>query len=76
MSSTHCTPCARIPSWWTHFVVVNTVVGAATGDDRVICCNPDNTDTTIIDKVGDRLHVAGYSLDEISDSALVTHPAS
>lgn len=60
----------------THFVVVNTVVGAATGDDRVICCNPDNTDTTIIDKVGDRLHVAGYSLDEISDSALVTHPAS
>lgn len=56
----------------THYVVVNAVVGAATGDDRVICFHPDNTDTTVVDKVGDRLNVVGYTLVEISDTALVT----
>ena len=56
----------------THYVVVNAVVGAATGDDRVICFHPDNTDTTVIDKVGDRLNVVGYTLGEISGAALVT----
>ena len=56
----------------THYVVVNAVVGAATGDDRVICFHPDNTDTTVVDKVGDRLNVVGYRLGEISDTALVT----
>ena len=55
---------------FTHYVVINAAVGAATGDERVICCNPDNTDTTIIEKIGDRLSVVGYSLDEIADKVL------
>tara|TARA_A100001037_G_scaffold306251_1_gene350190 strand:+ start:6268 stop:6834 length:567 start_codon:yes stop_codon:yes gene_type:complete len=56
----------------THYVVINAVVGAATDDDRVISFHPDNTDTTVIDKSGDRLSVAGYTLKDVSDPALVT----
>jgi len=56
----------------THCMVVNAVVGAATGDDQVICFHPDDTDTTVIDKIGGRFNVIDYSLEEISDAALVT----
>ena len=56
----------------THYVVVNAVVGEATGDDRVICCHPDNTDTTVIERIGDRFNVVGYTLGEISGPELVT----
>ena len=56
----------------THYVVINAVVGAATNDDRVISFHPDNTDTTVIDKACDGLSVAGYTLKDVSDPALVT----
>jgi len=56
----------------THYVVVNAVVGAATGDDRVICFHPDNTDTTVIDRIGDRFNVVGYTLGGTSGPELVT----
>ena len=54
----------------THYVVINAVVGAATNDDRVICFHPDNTDTTVIERVGGRLTVVGYTLDGVSEAAL------
>jgi len=31
---------------FTHFVAINVVVGAGTGDDRVRCCSPDHTSVT------------------------------
>lgn len=60
----------------THYVVINAIVGAATGEDRVICCDPDNTDTTIIDKTDETIEVAGYSLDNIGVRPLETQSVS
>jgi len=33
----------------THFVAINAVVGAATGDDRMICFEPDHCSCTVLD---------------------------
>lgn len=33
----------------THFIVVNVAVGAATGDDRVVCAVVDNASVTVVD---------------------------
>lgn len=46
----------------THFVVINVIVGAATNENRVICCNPDNVDMIVINKSKERLEVASYGL--------------
>ena len=56
----------------THYVVINAVVGAAADDDRVISFHPDNTEITAIEKTCDGLSVAGYTLKDVSDPALVT----
>ena len=34
---------------FTHFVAINVVVGAATGDDRVVVCAPDHCSRTVIE---------------------------
>lgn len=39
----------------THFVVINTAVGAALGDDRVMQFRPDNCSVTVMETDGERL---------------------
>lgn len=41
----------------THFLAINAVVGAATGDDRVTCCTPTHCSVTTVRLDGDRLEV-------------------
>jgi broad specificity phosphatase PhoE len=33
----------------THYVAINTIVGAATGDDRLVSCAPDHCSRTVVD---------------------------
>jgi broad specificity phosphatase PhoE len=33
----------------THFLAINAVVGAATGDDRVVCCMPTHCSRTVVE---------------------------
>ncbi len=33
----------------THFLAINAVVGAATGDDRVVCFAPGHCSCTVVD---------------------------
>jgi broad specificity phosphatase PhoE len=40
---------------FTHFIAINVVVGAATGDDRVACFWPDNGSITIVEADGSSL---------------------
>jgi len=40
---------------FSHFIAINVVVGAATGDDRVVGFWPDNGSVTTVDVDGDRL---------------------
>jgi broad specificity phosphatase PhoE len=42
---------------FTHFVAISTVVGAATGDDRVVTCSPTHTSLTELEVVGGRLEL-------------------
>jgi broad specificity phosphatase PhoE len=42
----------------THFVAINAAVSLATGDDRMICFEPDHCSCTIVELVDGRLHVA------------------
>jgi broad specificity phosphatase PhoE len=41
----------------SHFVAINAVVGAALGDDRLVCFAPDNCSWTVLDVDGDRIEV-------------------
>jgi broad specificity phosphatase PhoE len=41
----------------SHFVAINAVVGAALGDDRLVCFAPDNCSWTVIDVDGLDLRV-------------------
>ena len=41
----------------THFVAINAVVGAATGDDAFVCFRPDNCSVTVIDVEDGRFRV-------------------
>jgi broad specificity phosphatase PhoE len=47
----------------THFLAINAVVGAATGDDRVTCFTPTHCSRTVVDLDGDTLRVV-----ELGDS--------
>ena len=42
---------------FTHFIAINVVVGAATGDDRVVCFWPDNGSITTVEADGSRLRL-------------------
>lgn len=41
----------------THFIAINVIVGAAMGDDRVVCFAPDNCSWTVVDVEGGRISV-------------------
>lgn len=41
----------------SHFIAINVVVGAATGDDRLVCFTPDNCSWSVFDVDGDRIRV-------------------
>jgi len=41
----------------THFVAINAAVGAATGDDRILCFEPDNCSCTVFDVVEGKLRL-------------------
>jgi broad specificity phosphatase PhoE len=38
---------------FTHYVAINTAVGAATGDDRLVCCMPAHASVTELEVGGD-----------------------
>lgn len=40
---------------FSHFIAINAAVGAATGDDRVVCFRPDNCSVTVFDVSADTL---------------------
>ena len=41
----------------THFVAINAAVGVATGDDRMVCFEPDHCSCTVLEVVDRRLRV-------------------
>jgi broad specificity phosphatase PhoE len=49
--------CAEDTVIHSHFVAINAVVGAALGDDRMVCFAPDNCSWTVIDVDGRDLRV-------------------
>jgi broad specificity phosphatase PhoE len=49
--------CAEDTVIHSHFVAINAVVGAALGDDRLVCFAPDNCSWTVIDVEGLDLRV-------------------
>jgi broad specificity phosphatase PhoE len=48
----------------THFVAINAVVGAATGDDRLVSCMPDYCSQTVVD-----VDATGFRLIEMGAQA-------
>ena len=42
---------------FTHFLAINAVVGAATGDDRVVCFAPAHCSVTVVEVKGDELRL-------------------
>lgn len=46
----------------SHFVAINAVVGAATGDDRVVCFAPDNCSWTVVDVDGGSISVVALGV--------------
>ena len=42
---------------FSHFIAINVIVGAATGDDRVVGFWPDNGSVTTVDVDGDSLSI-------------------
>jgi broad specificity phosphatase PhoE len=51
----------------THYVLVNVAIGAATADDRIVCCHPDNGSVTEVDVAGGALAVVS-----LGDQAVTT----
>jgi broad specificity phosphatase PhoE len=51
----------------THYVFVNVAIGAATADDRIVCCHPDNASITEVD-VLDGVLTVGH----LGDQAVTT----
>ena len=41
----------------THFIAINVAVGAATEDDRIVCCEPDHCSCTVLEVRDGRLHL-------------------
>lgn len=41
----------------SHFIAINVVVGAATGDDRLVCFAPDNCSWSVFDVRADKIEV-------------------
>ena len=58
---------------FSHYMAINTAVGAATGDDRLLCCHPGHASVTELD-VGADGSLALVSLDEGDAGATVDSP--
>jgi len=58
---------------FSHYMAINTAVGAATGDERVVCCHPRHASVTELD-VGAGGSLSLVSLDEGDASATVDSP--
>jgi broad specificity phosphatase PhoE len=43
---------------FTHFMVINAIVGAVKSDDRVVCCLPDTASVTVLSGYGEGLELA------------------
>lgn len=41
----------------SHFIAINVVIGAATGDDRMVCFAPDNCSWTVVDVDGPAMEI-------------------
>jgi hypothetical protein len=41
----------------THFIAINVAVGAATGDDRMVCCEPDHCSCSVLEVRAGQLHL-------------------
>ena len=52
----------------THFLAINAVVGAATGDDRVVCFAPTHCSRTVVDLDGAALRVVDLGESGRSDA--------
>jgi len=52
---------------FSHYVAINVLMGAATGDDRVVCFSPDNCSVTVFEADG-----ASLRLIEKGDEAALT----
>ncbi len=48
---------------FTHFIAINTAVGAAQGDDRVVCFWPDNGSVTRIRTYGNTLRLVQLGIE-------------
>ncbi len=42
---------------FSHYLVLNVIVAAATGDDRLVCFRPDHTSRTVFDVNGGTVHL-------------------
>jgi broad specificity phosphatase PhoE len=51
----------------SHFVAINAAVGAALGEDRVLCFRPANCSRTILRVGDDGLHVARLGTDAVTE---------
>ena len=51
----------------SHFIAINAVIGAATGDDRLVIRSLDNCSITVLDVVNDTLHLieGGHEADTL-----------
>lgn len=51
----------------SHFVAINALIGAATGDDRLVCVSLDNCSVTIIDVTDGRIELIepGHAADTL-----------
>lgn len=43
--------------FFSHFIAINVAVGAATGDERIVCFQPDNCSVTILETDGSTLRL-------------------
>ncbi len=52
---------------FSHFVAINAVIGAALGDDRLVIRSLDNASITVVDVIGDRIHLVsgGHEADTL-----------
>lgn len=52
---------------FTHFMVLNAIVGEVTGDDRLVCFVPDNASITTLRRRGDTLELVelGQQIDKV-----------
>lgn len=50
----------------THFVAINAAVGAATGDDRMVCFEPDNCSCTVLDVVEGKLRLVSLGRQRVT----------